>query len=140
MLNTVSKLSKSLNESIYIVLPIITVFIIRLSQNDLSSLLYLSDPAIVSCIIFGQLAAKFEGLKGYDGENRDNFNLFTNLLRSFAILSVVNYVILLTSESLPDVWHYCTYLYFAFSLLVHIIMSQLASNMERKIWAHKLER
>ena len=137
MLNTVSKLSKSFNESIYIVLPIMIVFFIRLSQDDIGSLLHLSDPAIVSCIIFGQLAAKFEGLKGYDGENRDNFNFFTNILRTFATLAVVNYVILLSSESLSDIWYYCTYAYFIFSLLVHLLMSQLASNMQEKILTKK---
>jgi hypothetical protein len=137
MLSTVSKLSKSLNESIYIVLPIVIVFLIRLSQDDLHSLLRLSDPAIVSCIVFGQLAAKFEGLKGYDGENKDNFNLFTNILRIFAILAVVNYVILLTSDTLSDIWYYLTYTYFFFALIVHILMSQLASNMQDKVLSKK---
>jgi hypothetical protein len=137
MLKTVSKLSRSLNESIYIILPIVIVFLIRLSQDDLNSLLRLSDPAIVSCIIFGQLAAKFEGLKGYDGENKDNFNLFTNLLRTLATLAVVNYVILLSSSTLSDIWYYFTYLYFVFALIVHILMSQLASNMQDSILAKK---
>lgn len=137
MLKTVSKLSRSLNESIYIILPIVIVFFIRLSQGDVGSLLQLSDPAIVSCIIFGQLAAKFEGLKGYEGESRDNFNLFTNILRTFATLAVVNYVILLSSDSLSDIWYYFTYVYFAFALIVHILMSQLASNMQDKILTKK---
>lgn len=125
-------LSRSINELVFIILPFIAVFMFRLAEGSAIGLFYISDPAIASCIMWGQLAAKFESLKGYRGENPDNFVLFTNLLRLTASVALILYVLLLT-EDLGFWWHAFKNIFFVFSLFSYAFLSHLAFKMQGKI-------
>ncbi len=125
-------LSRAINELIFIILPFIAVLMFRLAEGSATELFYISDPAIASCIMWGQLAARYEALKGYKGENADNFVLFTNLLRLVASITLILYVLLLTEE-LSFWWHVFKNILFALTLFSYVFLSHLAFTMQSKI-------
>lgn len=125
-------LSRAINELVFIILPFIAVLMFRLAEGSTTELFYISDPAIASCIMWGQLAARYEALKGYKGENADNFVLFTNLLRLVASVALILYVLLLTKE-LGFWWHVVKNIFFAFTLFSYAFLSHLAFSMQAKI-------
>lgn len=125
-------LSRAINELVFIILPFIAVLMFRLAEGNATELFYISDPAIASCIMWGQIAARYEALKGYKGENSDNFVLFTNLLRLFASVALIMYVLLLTEE-LGFWWHLFKNIFFAFTLFSYAFLSHLSFNMHEKI-------
>ena len=124
---------KGINELTFVILPFIAIGIIRLLQNDLTSLLYISDPAIATCIVFGQLSFKFESIKSYSGERVDNYLFFTNMLKFLASIALILYVSLMTVENVSIIIHIIKYLFFLASLFLYVIWSQLASDLEVEV-------
>ncbi|CCN48151.1 conserved membrane hypothetical protein [Vibrio nigripulchritudo MADA3029] len=132
-LRMLEKFSLSLVESIYITLPILVLIIIKVVSGKVEDLILLSDTTIASCIVFGQLAVKFESLPGYKGEKRKNRILFTNLLRSFMLVSLIIYVCMQSIDNLSENIFIFGHSWFVFSMLCHIFFSQLAENIKEKI-------
>ncbi|WP_283130708.1 hypothetical protein [Enterovibrio norvegicus] len=124
--------SRAINEVLFIIAPFIVLFIIRLADDSIEQLIYMSDPAIASCIMWGQLAARFEALKGHKDENSDNFNLFTNTLRLISLLSVILYAVLVM-KPLGIGWQWFKNLFFLFTLASFVFLSHMSFRLESEI-------
>ncbi|MCC4796968.1 hypothetical protein BCT30_08010 [Enterovibrio norvegicus] len=127
-------ISRAINELTFIILPFIAVIMIGLADADgsVKDLFYISDPAIASCIMWGQLAARFEFLKGYEGENADNFVLFTNMLRLAASIALILYVLLLTEE-LSLWWHLSKNVFFLATLFCYGFFSHISFKIQAEV-------
>lgn len=132
-LRFLEKYSHSLTETIYITLPILVLVIIKIVSGQAESLLQTSDTSIASCIVFGQLAVKYETISSYKGEKKHNRHFFSNVMRSFMMVSLILYVCMQSIDSIKP-WVYITgHVWFLLSLLLHMFFSQLAEDLKQKI-------
>ncbi|PMM33333.1 hypothetical protein BCT55_21325 [Vibrio splendidus] len=132
-LTFLEKYSHSLTETIYITLPILVLVIIKVVSGQAESLLQTSDTSIASCIVFGQLAVKYESISSYKGEKKNNRHFFSNVMRSFMMVSLILYVCMQSIEEIKP-WVYITgHIWFVASILLHMFFSQLAEDLKQRI-------
>ncbi|TPB48222.1 hypothetical protein DXJ76_07995 [Vibrio parahaemolyticus] len=132
-LSFLEKYSHSLTETIYITLPILVLVIIKVVSGQAASLIETSDTSIASCIVFGQLAVKYESISSYKGEKKHNRHFFSNVMRSFMMVSLILYVCMQSIDNIEPWVYYVGHAWFAVSLLLHLFFSQLAEDLKNRI-------
>lgn len=115
-------------EAIFIALPLLVLFIVKLMSNSLIDFMYLSDFSLASSIMYGQLLAKTLDVPD-KSKKSGRFSSFQVYIFIFAMLSMTMYI---SFQTISDVeyWLYIAQIVmFVIGLFLYIPLSSAVNKM-----------
>ncbi|MEZ9807302.1 hypothetical protein L4D17_00130 [Vibrio splendidus] len=117
-------------EAIFIALPLLILFIVKLLQQDLIGFIKVSDFSLAVAIMYGQLLAKTLDIPDKVKKNNGKFSTVQVKIFAFSMLSLTMYIGL---QLLPDVQEYLYWfqiITFLIALFYYIPISTLMEDMK----------
>ena len=118
-------------EAIFIALPLLVLFIVKLMNNSLIDFIYLSDFSLASSIMYGQLLAKTLDVPDRF-KKAEKFSSFQVYIFTFAMLSMTMYISFQTIDDIKNWLYIAQIIMFSIGLLLYIPLSSAIGNMTNK--------
>ena len=118
-------------EAMFIALPFLVLLIVKIIQNDLISIIKLSDFALATSIMWGQLLAKTFDVPDKN-KSKDKFSTKQVHIFIFSFLSLTLYISLNLITDINDYVYWAQAVWYLFSLLYYIPISTLMSDLSKR--------
>lgn len=118
-------------EAMFIALPFLVLLLIKVVQDDLISIVKISDFALATSIMWGQLLAKTFDVPDKN-KSKDKFSTKQVHIFIFSFLSLTLYISLNLVKNINDYIYYGQVVWYLFSLLYYIPISTLMSDLSKK--------
>lgn len=115
-------------EAMFIALPFLVLLVIKVIQNDLFEFIKLSDFALATSIMWGQLLAKTFDVPDKN-KNKDKFSTKQVHIFIFSFLSLTLYIGLNLVKDVHDYIYWVQIIWYLFSMLYYIPISTLMKNL-----------
>ena len=118
-------------EAVFIVLPLLVLFLIKMLSNELISFLKLSDFSLATSIMYGQLLAKTLDVPD-KSKKRDRFSTYQVYIFTVSILSMAMYI---GFQLIPDVninFYIAQVVTFLIGIVFYIPLSTLMSDLSKE--------
>ncbi|MBB1276543.1 MULTISPECIES: hypothetical protein [Pseudoalteromonas] len=117
-------------EAIFIVLPLLVLFIIKLLNDDLSSYIRLSDFSLATSIMYGQLLAKT--LEVPDKNKKiSRFSTYQVYIFAFSIISIVMYICFQLNTAIDTFYYWIQIAVFFIGIIFYIPLSTLMDDLKK---------
>lgn len=117
-------------EAVFIALPLLVLFIIKMLNNDLMSFIKLSDFSLATSIMYGQLLAKTLDVPDKN-KNMTRFSTYQVYIFAVSILSMALY---LGFQLIPDIsfnFYIAQVITFIIGIIFYIPLSTLMSDLSK---------
>ncbi|SON48970.1 hypothetical protein [Vibrio tapetis] len=118
-------------EAVFIVLPLLVLFLIKMLNNELMSFLKLSDFSLATSIMYGQLLAKTLDVPDKN-KKRDRFSTYQVYIFVVSILSMAMYI---GFQLIPDInfnFYIAQIVTFLAGIVFYIPLSTLMSDLSKE--------
>jgi hypothetical protein len=117
-------------EALFIALPFLVLLLLKVLQGDLISFIRLSDFALATSILWGQLLAKTFDVPDRN-KKKDKFSTKQVQIFIFSFLSLTLYIGLNFLNDISDQVYWAQLGWYLFSILYYIPISTLMNDLSR---------
>lgn len=130
-MNRKPNFTEAITESMFVLLPFIVLFVIKLMQDDLKDIIFSSDFSLAISILYGQLLAKTLSIPD-NNKNMDSFRLYQVIVFCVSIISIVMYAGFQLIHTVPVYVYYIQVLVFISGVFIYIPIYTLMKDMSKE--------
>ncbi|TMP80271.1 cell envelope integrity protein CreD [Pseudoalteromonas sp. S983] len=118
-------------EALFIALPFFVLLLLKVLQGDFIGFIKLSDFALATSILWGQLLAKTFDVPDKN-KNKDKFSTKQVQIFIFSFLSLTLYIGLNFLNDISEIVYWAQLTWYGFSILYYIPISTLMSDLTKR--------
>lgn len=122
--------TEAITETIFVLLPFIVLFVIKLMQADIKGLIFSSDFSLAISIMYGQLLAKTLTVPD-SSKNTDAFRLFQVIVFCISIITIVMYAGFQLIHQIPTYIYYIQIFIFIAGFVMYIPIYTLIRDVSK---------
>lgn len=118
-------------EALFIALPFLVLLLLKVIQDDLINFIRLSDFALATSILWGQLLAKTFDVPDKN-KQKDKFSTKQVQIFIFSFLSLTLYIALNLLSDISDRVYWAQFGWYLFSIIYYIPISTLMNDLSKR--------